>query len=134
MKKCPVLAAVVGHHQKSLLMPVSRLNSTNLSDDAADSWEAIRAAAKVKFDQGPETSFANTFQQVIDRAARRIHTGGDVSTAAVPLSRLREALLTAWIEPQTDWHASKARNQYQKARCMQRIIGGLIRQLARYTR
>jgi hypothetical protein len=87
---------------------------------------ATPAVRQVELYHGPETWFVDTFQQVIDRAARKIHCDGDAAVAATALPTLRDALLKAWIEPQADWHATKARKQHQKAKLGQRMTFGLF--------
>jgi SMODS and SLOG-associating 2TM effector domain 1 len=109
-----------------LLSPASQSNSTFATRNTSDLCIATPAVRQVELYHGPETWFVDTFQQVIDRAARQIHCDGTAAVAAIPLPTLRDALLEAWIEPQAEWHATKARKQHQKAKLGHRMTFGLF--------
>jgi hypothetical protein len=109
-----------------LLPPASQSNSNVGTKTAFDRCTATPAVGQVELYHGPETWFVDTFQRVTDRAARQIHCDGDATVAATPLPTLRDALLKAWIEPQAEWHTTKARKQHQKAKMGQRMTFGLF--------
>src|SRR6185295_14740189 len=81
---------------------------------------------QVELYHGPETWFVDTFQQLIDRTARQIHCDGAATANAIALPTLRDALLQAWIEPQAEWHAAKARKQHRRAKAGQWTTFGLF--------
>jgi hypothetical protein len=102
--------------------PLSATGSTNTSNDFC----AIPVVGQVELYHGPETWFVDTFQQMIDRVARQIHCAPDAAATTVPLAMLRSALLAAWIEPQAQWHASKAEKQHKMAERGHRLTFGLF--------